>query len=117
MGPASPPPPPTPIESGGTHARSPSPEPPYLGKRIYIRPMPPTPILAWVLVIIGRTYTKHALSRAFSGQRTQIPLFPEKMGTRTWRALMHSSGGGVGLKLSPLIALLIEYNTLLPLSY
>ena len=31
----SPPPPQTPIEPGGTYARSPSPEPPYLGKRIY----------------------------------------------------------------------------------
>ena len=34
------PPPPTPIEPGGTYAHSPSPEPPYLGKRIF-KDIPP----------------------------------------------------------------------------
>ena len=48
-----PPPPPPPIEPGGIYARSPSPEPPYLGKRIYP--------LSRVLVTIGN-YNKTPLS-------------------------------------------------------
>ena len=49
----------TPIEPGGTYARSPSPESPYyLRKKIYP--------LSWVLVTIG-SYKKHRLFQTFSG--------------------------------------------------
>ena len=79
---ATPPPPSTLIEPGGTFARSRSPEP-----------------LSQVLVTIGN-YKKHPLFRAFSGNLPEtpakiIPPFPRK-----WECacgpLVHSRGGGGG---------------------
>ena len=68
--------PPPPRESGGTYAPSPSPEPPFLGKRILLPP------------ILGIGY--HIFPR----------LTPFPPSARKWEQaggpLMHSSGGGAG---------------------
>ena len=85
---------PTPIEPGGTYARSPSPEPP---------PPPPIPIsekgyypLSLVLVTISN-YQKHPLFLAFLGnipetKATRYPPFPRKW-EHACSPFMHSSGG------------------------
>ena len=84
--------PPTPIEPGGTYAHYPSPEPPYLGKRIskVIAPY----LGYWLPLAI----TKTPLFLVFSGNLPETTArntpFPEKMGTRMRPPYaVHSSGG------------------------
>ena len=89
--PLPPPPPPTDIEPGGTHARSRSPEPPYIGKRIY-----PLYLGYWLPWAITKNTPFSGLSREISPRlRPKYPPFPRK-----WECacgpLMHSSGGGGG---------------------
>ena len=83
---------PTPIEQGGTYAHSPSPEPPYLRKRIYTPPP-----LSRVLVTIGN-YKKKPLSvlslEIFLRLLPNNTPFPEKMGIRMRPPHAFDWGGG-----------------------
>ena len=87
------PPPPTPIESGGTYACSPSQCTPLSGGK-YI---PPISGINWLpLAITKKTPPFPGLSREiFPRLRPKVPPFTEKMGT-CMRSIMHSSWGGGG---------------------
>ena len=97
LGPPAGPGPPTPVDPGGTYARSPSPDPPYLGTRLYP--------LSRVLVTIG-SYIKTPPFPCFLGKSSQDysqtippPPFRRKLEC-TCSPLMHSrvGGGGTGLR-------------------
>ena len=86
---------PTPIEPGGTYARSPSTEPPYLGEMIY-------PLFR-VLVTIGN-YKKHPFSwfsweispRDYGQQNT--PLSRENGNVHAAPLCIRVGGGGGGVR-------------------
>ena len=84
--------PPPPIEPGGTHARSPSPEPPYLWKRIYL--------LSWVLVTIGN-YKKNHPTLGFLGKSSrdccqEYPISLENGNAHAPPYALEWGGGGGG---------------------
>ena len=85
------PPPPTPIETGGTYARSPSPKPPISGKGYTPPPPPPPP--SRVLVIIGNYKTPAFI---FPRLRPKYTPFPEKMGICMLPSHALEGGGGGG---------------------
>ena len=92
--PSPPPPPPTCIASGGTYmyARSPSPEPPYLGKK-YTHPY----LGYWLPLAFTTPPPPHfrVLSGNLPETKSKNTPFPEKMGTRTRLPYEFEWGEGV----------------------
>ena len=89
------PPPPTPIEPGGTYAHSPSPEPPYLGKRIF-KDIPPYLGIGYRWQLQNTLPFPGFLGKSSRDYGQKYPHF-----LRKWECasgpLMHSSGGpGLG---------------------
>ena len=77
--------PPTRIEPGGTYAHSPSPGPPYLGKRIS-KDIPPISVIGYRWPLQKTPPFPGFLGKSSRDYGKNIPPFPEKLGSNAHEA-------------------------------